>query len=100
VLYRMRIYRAVPENLALFHDFFRTHLLPVQLRHGARLIGRWQTEDDRVVAVWEYDDRRAYERIQAAVRADPDTLQAQQVRRSLPALIVATDETFMSSTLG
>jgi hypothetical protein len=100
VLYRMRIYRAVPENLALFHDFFRTHLLPVQLRHGARLIGRWQTEDDRVVAVWEYDDRQAYERIQAAVRADPATLQAQQVRRGLPALIVATDETFMSSTLG
>jgi hypothetical protein len=100
VLYRMRIYRAVPENLALFHDFFRTHLLPVQLRHGARLIGRWQTEDDRVVAVWEYDDRQAYERIQAAVRADPATRQAQQVRRSLPALITATDETFMSSTLG
>jgi hypothetical protein len=100
VLYRMRIYRAVPENLALFHDFFRTHLLPVQLRHGARLIGRWQTEDDRVVAVWEYDDRQAYERIQAAVRADPATRQAQQVRRSLPTLITATDETFMSSTLG
>jgi hypothetical protein len=96
----MRIYHAVPENLALFHDFFRTHLLPVQLRHGARLIGRWQTEDDRVVAVWEYDDRQAYERIQAAVRADPATRQAQQVRRSLPALITATDETFMSSTLG
>ena len=100
MLYRMRIYRAVPENLALFHDFFRTNLLPVQLRHGARLIGRWQTEDDRVVAVWEYDDRQGYERIQAAVRADPATRQAQQVRRSLPALITATDETFMSAALG
>lgn len=52
------------------------------------------------MAVWEYDDRQAYERIQAAVRADPATRQAQQVRRSLPALITATDETFMSSTLG
>ncbi len=41
--YRMRIYRAVPENLAAFHEFFRDDLLPVQLRHGARLIGRWQT---------------------------------------------------------
>jgi hypothetical protein len=27
VFYRMRIYRAVPENLATFHDFFRRHLL-------------------------------------------------------------------------
>jgi hypothetical protein len=99
MLYRMRIYRALPENLALFHEFFRTHLLPVQLRHGARLIGRWQTEDDRVVAVWEYDGREAYERIQAAVEADPATSRARELRRSLPAMITATDETFMSSTL-
>jgi NIPSNAP len=47
----MRIYRAVPENLATFHDFFRRYLLPVQLRHGARLVGRWETEDGRVVAI-------------------------------------------------
>jgi len=40
VLYRMRIYQAVKENLPVFHEFFRTHLLPVQLRHGARLVGR------------------------------------------------------------
>jgi len=36
MLYRMRIYQAVRENLPVFHDFFRTWLLPVQLRHGAR----------------------------------------------------------------
>ncbi len=100
MLYRMRIYRAVPENLPLFHEFFRTHLLPVQLRHGARLVGRWQTEDDRVVAVWEYDDRQAYERIQAAVGADPDARRAQELRGRLPVLVTATEETFMCSTLG
>jgi hypothetical protein len=44
----------------------------VQLRHGARLVGRWETEDDRVVAIWEYDDRATYERIKAAVSQDPD----------------------------
>jgi hypothetical protein len=42
VIYRMRTYRAVRENLPVFHDFFRTFLLPVQLRHGARLAGRWE----------------------------------------------------------
>lgn len=52
----MRIYQAVGENLPGFHDFFRTWLLPVQLRHGARLVGRWESEDERVVAIWEYDD--------------------------------------------
>jgi hypothetical protein len=40
MLYRMRIYQAVTENLPTFNYFFRTYLLPVQLRHGARLIGR------------------------------------------------------------
>jgi len=99
VIYRMRIYEPVRPNLALFHDFFRTHLLPVQLRHGARLIGRWETDDGRVVAVWEYDDRAAYERIEAAVRSDPDSVRARQRRASLPPLVAAQQETFMTSTV-
>jgi hypothetical protein len=93
----MRIYQAVQENPAVFHDFFRRHLLPVQLRHGARLVGRWETEDGRVVAVWEYDDREAYERVRAAVAADPDAWRAQEIRRGLPELFSEKDEVFMRS---
>jgi hypothetical protein len=100
VIYRMRSYQTVRENLALFHDFFRTYLLPVQIRHGARLIGRWETEDGRVIAVWQYDDRGAYERIDAAVRADPDSIRARQYRAGLPPLITDQQETFMVSTTG
>ncbi len=99
MLYRMRIYKAVPENLPVFHEFFRTRLLPVQLRHGARLVGRWETEDARVVAVWEYDDRAAYKRIEQAVRQDPDSRRAQQYRAGLPPLINAQEETFMHATV-
>jgi len=95
----MRIYQAVPDNLQEFHEFFRTHLLPVQLRHGARLVGRWETEDGRVVAVWEYADRAAYERIEAAVRADPETATARQRRRELPPLVVTREEVFMTATV-
>jgi hypothetical protein len=94
----MRSYEAVRENLPLFHDFFRTYLLPVQLRHGARLVGRWEAEDGRVIAVWEYDDRDAYERIDAAVRVDPDSIRARQRRAELPPLITALQETFMVPT--
>jgi hypothetical protein len=94
----MRSYDTVRANLPLFHDFFRTYLLPVQLRHGARLVGRWETADGRVVAVWEYDNRAAYERIEAAVRRDPDSVQARQHRAELPPLITAQQETFMVST--
>ena len=46
MLYRIRRYTAVPENAAAFHDFFNRHLLPVQQRHGARLVGRWATDDE------------------------------------------------------
>ena len=99
MIYRMRIYQAVPASLPAFHDFFRTHLLPVQQRHGARLVGRWETEDDRVVAIWEYDDQDAYHRIQAAVRADPASAAAQQHRQSLPPLFTEKDEVFMTSTV-
>lgn len=63
MLYRIRRYRAVPENAQAFHDFFNRHLLPVQRRHGARLIGRWATDDGEILAVWEYDDAAEYERI-------------------------------------
>jgi len=95
----MRTYDTVGENLPLFHEFFRTYLLPVQLRHGARLVGRWEAEDGRVVAVWEYDDRAAYERIDAAVRSDPDSRIAAQRRTELPPLIEAAEEVFMTSTV-
>ena len=92
---RMRTYTAVPENLRLFHAFFRDWLLPIQLRHGARLVGRWQTEDHRVIAVWEYDSREAYERVDAAVRSDPDSRLAQRHRDTLPPLFTAYEEVFM-----
>lgn len=99
MIYRMRIYRTTSDGAAVFHEFFRTWLLPVQLRHGARLVGRWETKDDRVVAVWEYDDLATYERIQAAVRQDPDSRRAQEHRKSLPVMFTDQEETFMNSTL-
>jgi hypothetical protein len=95
----MRTYQAVTGEPPVFHEFFRTFLLPVQFRHRARLGGRWETEDGLVVAIWEYDDRAAYERIEADVRADPDSHRAQEHRRQLPALMTATNETFMSPTI-
>ncbi len=99
MLYRIRRYDAVPENLTAFHEFFNAYLLPVQLRHGARLIGRWETEAHEVMAVWEYDDEVAYRRIADAVANDPDAAVAQQVRASLGTLFTDKHETFARSTL-
>jgi hypothetical protein len=99
MLYRIRRYVAVPDNLTAFHEFFNAHLLPVQLRHGARLIGRWETDEHEVIAVWEYDDEAAYRRIAEAVANDPDAAAAQQVRATLGTLFTDNDETFARSTL-
>jgi NIPSNAP protein len=99
MIYRLRTYQAVPENLDRFNEFFEQHLLPTQLRHGARLVGRWSTEDGRVVAIWEYESRAEYERIQSAVAADPETARAQQIRATLPPLFTNMTETFMVSTV-
>jgi hypothetical protein len=99
MIYRMRIYEVVRESVERFNAFFEDHLLPTQLRHGARLVGRWATEDDRIVAIFEYDDRAAHDRIQAAVAADPASARAQAVRASLPALFTSYRETLMTSTL-
>lgn len=96
MIYRLRIYKVVPENLHAFHDFFRDHLLPIQERHGARLVGRWETEDSRVIAIWEYDDREAYERINAAVVADPASKKAQQYRATIGPLFTEREELFMN----
>lgn len=52
-----------------------------------------------MVAIWEYDNRAGYERIEAAVRADPDSQQAQRLRASLPPLMAGTEEVFMTATV-
>ena len=99
MIYRMRIYQAVEHNLPKFHVFFRDFLLPIQLRYGARLVGRWETEDQRVVAIWEYDDTAAYERIAQAVRDDPASAVALQHRESLGDLYTEYKDVLMLSTL-
>ena len=52
MIWRYRRYTVVPERAESFHDFFRSWLLPVQQRHGAVLVGRWQSEDrTQIVAI-------------------------------------------------
>ena len=73
--------------------------MPIQLRHGARLVGRWETRDSRVVAVWEYDSMEAYEQIQQSVRDDSDSVAAQAHLRTVPPLYTEREEIFMTSTI-
>ena len=98
MIYRMRTYFGIRDPIA-HTEFFQEHLLPVQLRYGARLVGRWKT-DDRIVALWEYDDLQSYHDIQSLVRADPDSIHAQSVReqQSGELFYESSEEIFMTST--
>ena len=99
MIYRMRIYSGVEKHVDAFNAFFNQQLLPVQLRHGARLVGRWHTEDDRVVAIWAYDSRDAYQQIQDAVSHDPESAIAKAIRNTLPQLFDSMQETLMVPTI-
>ena len=100
MIFRLRRYQVVPGKLEAFTELFAARLLPIQRRHGARLVGRWASEDERfVVALWAYDDREAYEAIQARVHADPESAAAREHRRALEPLFTDVTEELLVSTV-
>lgn len=99
MLYRRRIYRIRPEALPTFNAFFAEFLLPNQLKQGATLVGRWVNEaQDEVMALWAYESREAYERIQTAVQEDPLHPMAQAERQRLGPLFLEVREEFFTPT--
>jgi 8-oxo-dGTP diphosphatase len=87
-------------KLAVFNDFFLERLLPIQLRHGAKLVGRFESaEESQISALWAYDDQAAFEAIDRRVRDDPDTAASHQMRRLVDPLFGEVTEDFLSSTV-
>ncbi len=99
--FRIRRYQVVPGKTEAFNDFFLTRLLPVQQRYGARLVGRFQTDDGlQIIAVWVYQSCDHYKKVQRLVVEDADSIAAQEYRRQvLDPLFAETDESFMTSTV-
>ena len=101
MMFRIRRYKVVPGKTESFNDFFLTRQFPVQKRHGARLVGRFQTDDGlQIVAVWVYQSFDHYKEVQSLVAEDADSIAAQEYRRQvLEPLFTETDESFMTSTV-
>ncbi|EAR10777.1 group-specific protein [Reinekea sp. MED297] len=76
MFYRRKHYVIRDHFVDDFNRLFTDINLPNQLKHGARLIGRWMMPldngDVEVFAIWEYDSEAAYERIEQSVRADTE----------------------------
>jgi hypothetical protein len=96
----MRSYEVAPDRLDAFTAFFEEHLLPIQLRHGARLVGRWATPDaGRVISLWAYADADQLAAVERLVRDDPASLAAHLRRTELEPLVLSTEEVLLDSTV-
>lgn len=67
------------EFVEIFNAHFNDTNLPNQLKHGARLVGRWMAPKEdtttEVFAIWEYDSLEKYKEIEANVRNDREHVQ-------------------------
>ncbi|WP_053367958.1 NIPSNAP family protein [Bacillus sp. FJAT-27245] len=74
MFYRRKFYIVKNEFVEVFNRHFNETNFPNQLKHGARLVGRWMVPNDEktteIFAVWEYDSYERYQEIEANVRGD------------------------------
>ena len=79
LFYRRKYYEVKNEFVEILNAHFTETNLPNQIKHGARLVGRWMSPKTEttteVFAIWEYDSLEKYEEIEAKVRSDMDHLE-------------------------
>ncbi|UOQ43668.1 NUDIX domain-containing protein [Halobacillus salinarum] len=99
MIYRKRTYTINPELYERFTQFFHEYLLPNQLGHGARLVGRYTTLDHtEITAIWEYDSYEHYEKIMEKIRQSELHQKAQKKRNELGNLFIDSKEDFLEAT--
>ena len=99
MIYRRKTYKVTPEQCEKMNGYFHEYLLPNQLKHGARLVGRWTNEArTEIVAIWEYESREEHEEIEARVQADEMHARAQARRQELGPLFEEAREDWLLST--
>lgn len=74
MFYRRKFYIVKNDFVEQFNKHFQSTNLPNQLKYGARLIGRWMTENNdnttEIFAVWEYNSYNAYLEIEKNIKSD------------------------------
>ncbi|WP_349408744.1 NIPSNAP family protein [Pseudalkalibacillus sp. SCS-8] len=74
MFYRRKFYIVRNEFVEAFNAHFNENNLPNQIKHGARIVGRWMIPNDEttteIFAIWEYDSYEKYKEIEANVRSD------------------------------
>ena len=99
MFYRREIIQTTPDKIRVFNEFFHQYLLPNQIRNGAKLIGRWITEDQReIIAIWEYPSHDEYIKIDERVKKDQYQKLEYTQRLKLGKLNVNSYEDFLTPT--
>lgn len=99
MIYRRKTYAIKPERIADFNEFFHEYLYPNQLKHGAKLIGRWVNESqDEITAIWQYDSFDHYEEIESEIRESILHTKAKVRRQDLGDLYLDSKQEFLTST--
>jgi hypothetical protein len=74
MVYRRKFYIVKSDFVEEFNALFNHTNLPNQLKHGARLVGRWMKDNGNdtfeIFAIWEYDSYEGYLEIESNVRSD------------------------------
>jgi 8-oxo-dGTP diphosphatase len=99
MFYRKKSYKVLPEKVQVFNKFFHTLLYPNQLKHGAKLVGRWVNESqDEITAIWEYESMKQYRHIEEKIRETELHKLAQQKRKELGELFIESHQEFLTPT--
>ncbi|WP_156889549.1 NIPSNAP family protein [Paenibacillus harenae] len=76
MFYRRKFYIVKNEFVDIFNTHFNETNLPNQIKHGARLIGRWMIPNHNstteIFAIWEYDSYEKYKEIETNIRGDSE----------------------------
>ncbi|MBM4764813.1 NUDIX domain-containing protein [Bacillus sp. B15-48] len=89
MFYNREIYKILPEKAEEFCDFFEQYIMPVQIKNGSKLVGKWLTESrDEVMVIWEYPSIEEYRKIIERVSNDQIGRKHQeQLKKNQPYLI-------------
>jgi 8-oxo-dGTP diphosphatase len=99
MIYLRETYEIERHMYEAFNTFFHTYVLPNQLKHGVKLVGRWVTADKKeITTMWEYPSYEAYEHIEHNVHQDPLHTLAQEERKKLSNLYISQKQDFLEAT--
>jgi 8-oxo-dGTP diphosphatase len=96
MIFKRNTYRIQPERLNEMNHSFHTHVYPIHIKNGAKLIGRWVNDtNEEILVIWEYSSMEHYERINSLIE---NSEEYQAAMEELGEVQIEAEKDFLSST--